>query len=428
MSSPAAAAAALSHLPGLLPLADLRDLFLLCLSVLGMVDSMSLTDTPQVRSEDELGMLKWALGFTNFYITGTGDAGLHECLDAFVCSKHGNDLRAFLRRHWAGNPRLLELAGEAAAAGCAAPPGADDALAVAAAEARLQRDVREGCVRRWGVLGDGGRLYGRFAVMDFRADGAVLVSLDEARPRGFLVLGVSQSLDKIIGARARRIASGGTSSLVVLVTLLPFRGRIVSNGYVEMAPEAARVTAEMRAAAAAPAAALPEAPLPDLAPYSSWRQSNAASLAAEPPASAVEARSLAALIAQPRPRASGAWTLRRVGYTEAAGDNPNKLVSCMLENGMMGAMAQCKRIDPTPAELLRLLADVRKKCDALPEAVFVDAVIALPRVAALLKRTLGPEVCVFYYPPPSPEESRRIEAGGPPAGFGGGGGGGCPQQ
>jgi hypothetical protein len=129
---------------------------------------------------------------------------------------------------------------------------------------------------------------------------------------------------------------------------------------------------------------------------------------------------LEALAAQPRPRARGAWTLRRLGYTEAEGDNPNKIVSVVFDDGTMGGMAECARIEPTVAELLALLADVRRKTRALPECVFVDAANTLPRIAVLHKRALGPPLVVFhYYTPPSPEESCRIEAAGPP---------GCPQQ
>jgi hypothetical protein len=249
----------------------------------------------------------------------------------------------------------------------------------------------------------------------------VLVSLDDKKKKSaYLVLGVTQSVEKLVGALARRVAAGGSDrAAVVFATLLPFRGRIVSNGFIEATPEVARVTPKMRAAAESPAAALPDAPPPDLAPFAAWRKSDAASNANEPPADAEEARSLEALAAQPRPRARGAWTLRRLGYTEAEGDNPNKLVSVVFDDGTMGGMAECARIEPTVAELLALLADVRRKTRALPECVFVDAANTLPRIAVLLKRALGPPLVVFYYTPPSPEESRRIEAAGPP---------GCPQQ
>ena len=103
------AAAAGAALPGLLPMPDLVDLFFLCHGVITLVRSMGIPlPDPPPRDENTLLMYRWAVGLTNFYCTGTGDAGLLECLEGVVGGAHGNQVDVALRRM--GSIREMALA------------------------------------------------------------------------------------------------------------------------------------------------------------------------------------------------------------------------------------------------------------------------------------------------------------------------------
>lgn len=127
-------------------------------------------------------------------------------------------------------------------------------------------------------------------------------------------------------------------------------------------------------------------------------------------------RKLAAkLVAVPRRPAPAAdfWVLRRMGYTRR--ENPLNLLLCTevrTDGGgqMIGEPMACKKLDPTPEEILTFALKCAKIVGYTPQNLAVD----YEKSQAVVQKALGKATCpadatwgVFcgYYPPASKEET-----------------------
>jgi len=367
-----------------------------------------------------------ARGFTNFYVsqpneTGAGvGPGILDTLATFSTTGGASFLKTvtFFRERYVES--FVDSPG-----GVPGPLGTHEEAA-----ARIAKEFEPGgCARAWGAHGVG-RLHGIFYILGFRPDGA-LVAEDAGNvgaaspPRIFLVQGGSASLaEKLMPLRQERYAAGGRAAaaapITIRTTLLSFRGRLA---YAIAAMPEDRPVLKGKALAAlqgrvsggeVPAASLPKAPvlleeLPALRPLFTLRaalspnNSNAPSPNPSPSEAVLLAKFTGPTARVPPMMAPGSsWTLRRMGYTEAPDDNPNRIVTCVSTNGMVGGMEMCAHLEPTVLELLKLLGDSVRMLGQRPRVVQCDAPAVLPRLRDLLLRAHN--IDVMYYPPPSPEE------------------------
>lgn len=297
---------------------------------------------------------------------------------------------------------------------------------------RINADLQNGDVQFWGQLGVG-RVFGRFIVLEQRPEGAVLVHLGSSPSawtpqRVYLALGIAQSLT------APFAASGVSLPVVIWTTLVAFRGRVVYDGVMDLddpprLPSTA-VAAARRALAEADAKGtlvsaftLPDRNIPvdfggdvtkaEMPPAAAGRGGSAkapTSPALTPPPSAAEQRLLDAIARAPRAKdVSSSFTLRRLGYTTADGDNPNKAMTLIAwPGGLMvpSACTLCRSIEPTADEVADALARAIAEVGHVPAMMNTDSAAVAPRLRRVL-RDAG--VAVGFYAPPSPEEEWMTE-------------------
>lgn len=167
------------------------------------------------------------------------------------------------------------------------------------------------------------------------------------------------------------------------------------------------LAAARRRAAAGDFSALCEAPPPPAADYAALQAALREDAPAGAPADAAEAAALSRFLSPPAAVApemspGASWTLR------GDEDNPNNMVVCISDNGLMGGAALCAQREPTALEMLQLLGDAVRMLRQRPRVIFCTALAALPRLRQLLGGAPA-NMMVLFYPSPSPEESHARE-------------------